>query len=150
MLSNNLAFVNFRVGGSDFNVDLKARKSKRGITFEAPRNSLMTAIDYEIFDDLLIGNFMKTTLHGIEDLYPWFTPAVAKYGDNGRAFSRGEVLRYFGEYLRRQPRDFILHQLEHQAKDKFRTMIPKDAKFYGTVRKYYYMLKGQKAPVELG
>ena len=29
----------------------------------------MTAIDYEIFDDLLIGNFMKTTLHKMGSLY---------------------------------------------------------------------------------
>jgi hypothetical protein len=32
----------------------------RGITFEAPRHSLLTAVRYEIFDDLLIGNFVKT------------------------------------------------------------------------------------------
>ena len=29
----------------------------------------MEAIEYEIFDDLLIGNFMKTTLHNMESLY---------------------------------------------------------------------------------
>ena len=42
----------------------------------------------EIFDDLLIGNFMRTTLHGRvagAGLYPDFTPYVAKYADNADA-----------------------------------------------------------------
>ena len=59
---------------------------ERGITFAVPRNSLMSAIDYRIFDDLLIGNFMKTTLHGVKSLYEEpgrFNFSVAKYGDNG-------------------------------------------------------------------
>jgi hypothetical protein len=30
--------------------------------FEVPRKSLMDAVQWRIFDDLLIGNFMKTTL----------------------------------------------------------------------------------------
>jgi hypothetical protein len=59
----------------------------------------MTAVRYEIFDDLLIGNFMKTVLHGgLRSLYPDFTPYVAKYGDNGRAFSVGELHDYFLAY----------------------------------------------------
>ena len=44
----------------------------------------MTCIEYEIFDDLLIGNYMKTTLHGdVAGLYPDFSPYVAKFADNG-------------------------------------------------------------------
>src|SRR6266571_6622242 len=42
----------------------------------------------KILDHLLIGNFMKTTLHGKwpeSRLYPEFSPYVAKYADNGRA-----------------------------------------------------------------
>jgi hypothetical protein len=59
----------------------------------------MTAVRYEIFDDLLIGNFVKTVLHGgLRSLYPDFTPYVAKYGDNGRAFSVGELHDYFQSY----------------------------------------------------
>jgi hypothetical protein len=56
--------VTVRVGGKDHTIDLARRKFERGITFEVPRSSLMTAVEYEVFDDLLIGNFMKTTLHG--------------------------------------------------------------------------------------
>lgn len=97
-LRRKFQFVNVRVGGQDHVLDLGGPKG-RGITFEAPRHSLMTAVRYEIFDDLLIGNFMKTVLHGgLRSLYPDFTPYVAKYGDNGRAFSIGELHDYFRAY----------------------------------------------------
>jgi hypothetical protein len=43
----------------------------------------MTAVEYQVFDDLLIGNFMRTKLHGGAKLYPHFTPRTAKYSDNG-------------------------------------------------------------------
>jgi hypothetical protein len=74
----------------------------RGITFEVPRNSLMTAVKYRFFDDLLIGNFMKTTLHGVPSLYdPPFNFIVTKYGDNGKAITDEEVRKYLNEYRRR-------------------------------------------------
>ncbi|WP_232537198.1 hypothetical protein [Cystobacter fuscus] len=147
-LASKLGFVRLRVGGRDFTVDLNDKRSKYGVTFEAPRGSLMTAVEYEVFDDLLIGNFMKTTLHGMDSLYPWFTPVVAKYADNGRAYSKVEVVKYFAEYLRRQPRNFLLHQLENQASDCFRTMVPKDAKFYGAAKRVYFALKGLPPPLD--
>jgi hypothetical protein len=57
-------------------IDLAGPKGV-GITFEAPRKSLLEAVRWEIFDDLLIGNFTKTTLHGgLRSLYPDFTPYV--------------------------------------------------------------------------
>ena len=107
-------FINARVGGRDHFVDLEGPleyapleyaplkdTKERGITFEAPRHSLMTAVRCEIFDDLLIGNFAKTTLHGgVKSLYPDFTPYVAKYGDNGRAFSASEIDEYFRTHRR--------------------------------------------------
>ena len=52
----------------------------------------MSAIQYEIFDDLLIGNFMKTTLHNMESLYEAdFNQYLAKYADNGRAETLSEI-----------------------------------------------------------
>ena len=100
-LAGCLDFVNLRVGGRDHAIPLAGRKFERGITFEAPRHSLATALRYEIFDDLLIGNFMKTTLHGrwpASRLYPDFTPYVSKYADNGRARTAEEL-----RVLRRVP-----------------------------------------------
>ena len=38
----------------------------------------MSCIEHELFDDLLIGNYMRTTLFNVEALYPNFTPFVAK------------------------------------------------------------------------
>ena len=63
-LGRHLDFVRLRVGGQETTVEFKRRGFRRGITFDCPRSSLMTAVRYEIFDDMLIGNFMKTTLHG--------------------------------------------------------------------------------------
>ena len=142
ILASDLGFVRLRVGGADFTVDLNRRKGDLGVTFEAPRGSLMAAVEYEVFDDLLIGNFVKTTLHGIKDLYPWFTPAVAKYSDNGRSKTKTEVLRYMAEYLARQPAGFLLHQIETRSRSLARTVVPKDARFYGTLKRAYYAMKG--------
>ncbi len=67
----------------------------------------MKAVRWRVFDDLLIGNFMKTTLHGIwereapQALYPDFTPFVAKYADNGGARSSAELREYFEAYMGR-------------------------------------------------
>lgn len=101
-----LGHVNFRVGGRDHVVDID-RAHARGITFATPRQSLMTAIEWHAFDDLLIGNFTRTTLHGdwgavgAEALYPDFTPFVTKFGDNGGAYSAAELRAYFADYLAR-------------------------------------------------
>lgn len=69
------------------------------LTFEVPKNSLMQAIRNEIFDDLLIGNFMKTTLKNGLNLYnPDFTFATAKYSDNGGVKTSEELREYFAYY----------------------------------------------------
>jgi hypothetical protein len=100
-----LGYVNFRVGGQDNRIEINP-EHERGITFETPRASLMTVIEYRIFDDLLIGNFTKTTLHGPWDrqgtaaLYPEFAPPL-KYADQGDARSAEELRAYFAEYRRR-------------------------------------------------
>ena len=62
-LRSFLGYVNFRVGGRDCVIDVN-REHARGITFEVPRASLMSAVEYRVFDDLMIGNFVRTTLHG--------------------------------------------------------------------------------------
>ena len=72
----------------------------------------MTCIEDELFGDLLIGNYMRTTLYNVEALYPNFTPFVAKYGDNGGAKTKRELARYFGHYYMRDP---IAHTLKSLA-----------------------------------
>ena len=72
-------------------ISIKLSDRDELIYFEAPRHSLITSIKHEIFDDMLIGNFMKTKLINCESLYPNFSPYVAKYGDNGLAKSQLEL-----------------------------------------------------------
>jgi hypothetical protein len=122
-LKGRFGFVRFRVGGKEHVVDI-SKGVDRGVTFAVPRNSLMCAIEWSAFDDLLIGNFMRTTLHGdwwgkqsTDALYPHFTPFVTKFGDNGNARTKDELRAYFAEYLRRGftsfdlgPSDFEMRQ----------------------------------------
>lgn len=106
-LQRFLGYVNLRVGGKDNVIDVNRDAFDLGITFETPRASLMTCIEYRVFDDILIGNYAKTTLHGnwgregTAALYPDFDPFLTKYGDNGGARTAGELKAYFAEYVRR-------------------------------------------------
>jgi L-ascorbate metabolism protein UlaG (beta-lactamase superfamily) len=106
-----LRCIQVSVGGKETTIDLSKDKAlDRAISFRVPRGSLMTAVNYRVFDDLVIGNFMKTTLHGDwgpqKDVLPWaclypdFTSFVCKYGDNGNARSADELRAYFQEYRR--------------------------------------------------
>lgn len=117
-----LGYVNFRVGGRDHVIDVD-RAHRRGITFATPRQSLMAAVGWNAFDDILIGNFCKTTLHGdwwgkrgAEALYPHFTPFVTKFGDNGGAYSGAELKAYFAEYFRRGYTEFTPDAAEQEMK----------------------------------
>jgi hypothetical protein len=117
-----LGHITFRVGGVDHTIDI-GRGHRRGITFATPRQSLMAAVEWLAFDDLLIGNFMRTTLHGdwwgkqgADALYPHFTPFVTKYGDNGGARTAAAIRAYFAEYLRRGFTDFELGPADREMR----------------------------------
>jgi hypothetical protein len=151
-LERTLDFLRFRVGGEDHVITFNNRKFNRGITFEAPRNSLMTSVKYEIFDDLLIGNFMKTTLHGDfgqGKLYPDFTPYVAKYADNGRARTANEVKQYFAQYRERDPLGFMrshVHSefvipLQERTASALRTMVRPDSRIYRAAKEAFWSVR---------
>ena len=60
----------------------------------------MRAVRFEAFDDLLSGNFIKTTLVGKWPqpiMYPDFTFHVTKYPDNGLAKSSEQLKLYSRE-----------------------------------------------------
>ncbi len=116
-------FVTLRVGGHDTVVELARRGFKRGIVFEAPRKSLMDAVRWRIFDDLLIGNFMKASLVGIKSLYPAFTPSVARYSDNAGVHDPQALRAYMAEYRRRNPLQFMKHELAVQTTQRLRTFV---------------------------
>jgi hypothetical protein len=143
-LREHFDFLNLRVGGKDCVIELSARKFNRGITFEVPRTSLMTAVQYEVFDDLLIGNFMKTTLHGQfgeERLYPHFSPYVAKYSDNGKARTHEELEAYFKAYRRRAPLDYFRHVLESGSRHAVMAILRTDSSAYRTISRLYHFIK---------
>jgi hypothetical protein len=141
-LERHFDFVNLRVGGTDNVIALAGRGFTRGITFEVPRTSLMLAIEHEIFDDLLIGNFMRTTLHGKAELYPHFTPYVAKYADNGRAKSRGDLHRYFAAYARRAPFEYLQDRIERRSRDVVRSWLAGHEGMYRIARDGYHLVRG--------
>lgn len=67
-LRDHFGFIEVSAGGSRVAIDLNPDKRGVGIGFEAPRHSLMTCITNEFFDDMLIGNYMRTTLHNVGSL----------------------------------------------------------------------------------
>jgi hypothetical protein len=139
-LRNHFGFIEVSAGGSSVTIDLSHDKRDVGIRFECPRNSLMTCIEHELFDDLLIGNYMRTTLYNVEGLYPRFTPYVAKYADNGGAKSRRELATYFGHYYMRDP---IAHTLKHFANASemlLRKALPEESGMFRAAKRIYYGL----------
>ncbi|MCH8989137.1 MAG: MBL fold metallo-hydrolase [Chloroflexi bacterium] len=143
-LQSVMDFVTLKVGGEEHVVELKNKGFKKGIVFEVPRHSLMRAIRYEIFDDLLIGNFMRTRLIGDwprSGLYPDFTPFVGKYADNGRAKTRDEVERYFHEYRRRAPLDYLRHRIQTNTAQAIKTRIDADSDVYRTAQRFWWFLR---------
>jgi hypothetical protein len=147
-----LDFVNVRVGGRDHVIGLEPGGFGRGLTFEVPRQSLITAVSYGVFDDLLIGNFMRTIFHGHwpePSLYPDFSPYVAKYGDNASAKTPEELRRYFRAYRERAPREYLRHQVsrrlhgvfEEGVINAFRSFVPFDSPAYRLAKRAYRAVK---------
>ena len=146
-LKDFVDFINFRVGEKDNIVELRTRNFKRGITFEVPRGSLMTTVKHEIFDDLLIGNFMKTTLHGDwhnNTLYPYFTPYVAKYADNGKAKTKTQLKKYLKQYKQKSPIEFIYHCFERESEELIRKYIGINTKAFEWAKKFYLIMNTHK------
>ncbi len=142
-LKSWLDSIVLRVGASDFEIPL-GQGNRRSLRFEVPRNSLMTAVEYRIFDDLLIGNFMKTTLIGNwprSGLYPDFTPYVARYSDQAEANTSEELDRYFEAYRHRDPWEFWRHKMEMKAIDFFRASVAGDSPAYSRAKALYWAFK---------
>ena len=107
----------------------------------------MHQVKYEIFDDLLIGNFMKTTLHGDwhnNTLYPYFTPYVAKFADNGKAKSKARLKSYLRKYREKSPMEFILHSFSRESEELIRRYVGSNNKAFEWVKKFYLVLNTAK------
>ena len=108
----------------------------------------MTSINYQIFDDILIGNFMKTTWHGAwseTTLYPDFSPYVAKYADIGKAKTKNDLSAYFKEYKKRMDIkgivDIFQQKIEKKSKNTFRSWVAEDSATYQLSKKLYYSVR---------
>jgi hypothetical protein len=145
-LARHLDRIVFRVGDQEHAIDLGGHTTGRSVTFGVPRASLVRAVEWEVFDDLLIGNYMTTTLHGPwprSRLYPGFTPWVTKYADNGRARTDAQLRAYFAEYRRRLGLvTWLRSSLEQRAKDSVRARIASDSPAYRRARRVYARAKG--------
>ncbi len=142
-IRQTVSFINFRVGGKDNFFKFEANNTK-GITFEVPRSSLMTSINFEIFDDLLIGNFMKTTLHDMRSLYEGdFNLYLSKYADNGRAETISELEEYFNLYKQRFGREYIFQTFLDKSSYIFNRYISTNRKsfIHRQANKIYRFLK---------
>ena len=143
-VADHFDFVAVDVGGEEHVIGLDGGRRRPGLTFAAPRRSLVTSLEHRVFDDMLIGNFMRTTVHrgapggaGPAALYPHFTPYVGKYADNGGARTPEELRRYFRAYRDRAPVDFLRHRVEQASVDLVRRHVAPDSRPYRLARRAY-------------
>jgi hypothetical protein len=108
-------FIEVVIGGEtgrfDINAETADQPDARGIRFYAPKQSFMETMKWGFFDDLLIGNFMKVHLTNT-NLYPRFTPLVAKLGGNAKVYTKEEYARFRWRYFRRNPLGTTAYLLE--------------------------------------
>lgn len=131
-IKKKFGFLSFKIGKSEFNI--KFSNKKEGIQFHTPRNSLIYSIKNNIFDDLLIGNYMKVKLINVPSLYPNFTPYVTKYGDNGLSYSKEELDKYF-DYYKFNSSNFWLDFLKIKTEQVIRDKIENYKSIYYLARK---------------
>ena len=97
----------------------------------------MLAIKYNFFDDLLIGNFMKTILVNLTSLYEYpsqFNYCVTKYGNNGKVYSKKEVYFYLRKYQKRSGMDFIFQSFQDRSKDFLLRFLGADNNLYKSLK----------------
>ena len=92
---------------------------------------------------MLIGNFMKTTLHNMRSLYEsQFAFSVTKYADNGRAETEEEVRQYLAEYRRRAGRQYIYETFLDYSKSLVnRVLTNKGSNIRRRIRSIYYRIR---------
>jgi len=66
---------------------------------------------------------------------------VAKYGDNGLAYTRGELRGYFAAYRRRAGFDYLRHCLELEAMHRFRQWVGPGTPLWSAARRAYWWVK---------
>jgi len=139
-----IGFISLIVGGKEFNLKFEGPKNK-GISFELPKNSLLSACRNKIFDDLLIGNFMKTKLYNLDSLYDPranFTHEICKFGDNGMVYTPKEIEAYKKYYAQKMGKEYFLDLFSNASKNHFKYFFKnyQNSKYYNNLKKIYYYL----------
>jgi hypothetical protein len=96
-----VGFVAFHVGGGRHRIALDPRLAT-GITFTAPRHSLLTAVRERRLDHLLLGHFTRLTLHGLRNVTPALVPAVSRWADAADVRTADDLAAYQAAYRRRE------------------------------------------------
>ncbi len=115
-LRRDVDIIGVTVGGERRDIPMNRRAGNvpreklRIAHFMAPKKSFLDAVTWGYFDDLMIGNFMKTELLNMT-LYPNFTPKLAKYGGNAKAFSNRDLVKFHWYYFRRNPYAYLAMKL---------------------------------------
>jgi len=138
-----LGFIRFLVGGKEYFIRFN-KKLKSGITFQVPRNSLLLTTKLRIFDDLLIGNFMKTTLHNFPNLYHnQFKYIIANWSDNGNIDTEMQYQNYKHEYEKKMGQNLLYNNFLDQSKNMFLRFITKDPNsiLYKASKKIYNLFR---------
>lgn len=126
-IRDKIDFVSVTVGGETRRFGLNARadtkpaEQLRGFRFSAPRKSLVECVTYGYFDDLLIGNFMKTELVNTS-LYPNFSPLVAKLGGNAKVYTSADYRKFWWHYFKRSPMVLTRYFLSQLSGDQIMPM----------------------------
>ena len=143
---DKIGFITFIVGGKELNLKFNGKKDK-GISFELPKNSLLTACKYRVFDDLLGANFMKTKLYNLQNLYEPkanFTHDICKFGDNGMSYTKDELESYKKYYAKKMGMEYFYDLFSDTCRDYFIYFFKnyQKSKYYNHFKKaYYYLLK---------
>lgn len=112
LLRRWMDFVGFTVAGEARRFALRATpawRRSRGVQFHVPRRPLMEVVASGYFDDLLIANFMRTQLFEMQ-LYPHFTPLIAKIGGNAKVYTAADYRRFRWHYFRRAPAAYLRYR----------------------------------------
>ena len=133
-----IGIIHFNCGGDLYSIEIS--KIKNEIIFEVPRNSLMKAIRFSIFDDLLIGNFMRTRLINLDSLYPNFAPLVTKYYDNGMIYNFEDLKNYHKYYKSISGSDYLYYKdvAKRRLKDAYKGSSL-ELFYYYSSRVYYHI-----------
>ena len=104
----------------------------------------METVNYKIFDDLFIGNFMKTTLHNMNSLYDnHFNYIITKWSDNGGINTDEEFELYKSHYKAKAGQSFLYYNFLDQSKNLFLRFVSKNinSKIYKLSRKFYNLIR---------